>query len=96
MSNLKVLRIVAYLEGISFLLLLGIGVPLKYMYAIPLPNMIFGMTHGVLFMAYIAWVYFTGVEHKWKIRTFAISFIAGLLPFGTFVADARIFKQLSN
>jgi integral membrane protein len=91
-SNLPRLRLLAYLEGISFLLLLGIGMPLKYMYGIPTPNMVIGMAHGVLFLAYCAWVMIVRSENQWGFIKTSLALLASLLPFGTFVADVKLFR----
>ncbi len=86
------LRILAILEGISYLLL-AITVPLKYALDMGTPNKIVGMIHGILFIAYCIWVVVYGREAKWKLSTIFWSLIASLLPFGTFVADAKIFSK---
>ncbi|XOV68511.1 MAG: DUF3817 domain-containing protein [Fluviicola sp.] len=86
------LRILAVAEGISYLLL-ALTMPLKYMYEMGMPNKIVGMAHGVLFIAYCVWVVIYGREAKWKLSTIGWSLLASLLPFGTFVADAKIFKK---
>ena len=92
-TNLGRLRLLAWLEGISFLLLLGIGMPLKYMYEMPQPNMVIGMAHGVLFIAYCLWVFIVKIEHEWSLKKTFLALLASLIPFGTFVADAKLFKQ---
>jgi len=90
-SALGALRIVAILEGISFLSFL-ITMPLKYMMQITAPNKIVGMGHGILFIAYVFLVFWASTETKWDLKTKFWAYIASLLPFGTFVADAKIFK----
>jgi integral membrane protein len=92
-TNLGRLRMLAYLEGISFLLLLGVSMPLKYYYAMPAPNMIIGMIHGILFLAYCAWVFIVKDEEKWTGRKTFWALLASLLPFGTFVADVKLFRK---
>lgn len=92
-TNLNLLRLFGYLEGISFLLLLGVGMPLKYMYEMPKPNLIIGMAHGILFIAYCAWVYIVRMENKWNAAKTFWATVAAFIPFGTFVADAKIFRQ---
>jgi integral membrane protein len=87
------LRIIGFLEGISFLLLLGVGMPLKYMADMPTPNFYIGMIHGVLFILYCAAVFIVRDTHDWKIGKTAWALIAALLPFGPFVADARLFRE---
>jgi integral membrane protein len=90
-SAFGALRIVGILEGISFLSFL-ITMPLKYLYGIKEPNMIVGMGHGILFIAYVFLVFWASTETKWDAKTKFWAYIASLLPFGTFVADAKIFK----
>lgn len=92
MKNLNILRRLALLEGISYLLLLGICVPLKYMFNIPEPTHPVGLAHGVLFVAYCVWVLIVTREQKWTFKQMFLAGIASLLPFGTFIADKRIFK----
>jgi integral membrane protein len=87
------LRIVALLEGLSFLILLGIAMPLKYMAGIPQAVSIVGMAHGVLFIAYIIWAVLAKSQYKMSLMELFWSLVASVLPFGTFVADARIFKK---
>jgi len=86
------LRLLAILEGISYLLL-AVTVPLKYWYDMGMPNRIVGMAHGVLFIAYCVWVVVYAKEAKWKFSTTFWSLIASLLPIGTFVADSKIFQK---
>ena len=93
MSHLRTLRILAVLEGISYLLLLGICMPLKYIWDIPEPTYPVGLAHGVLFVAYCVWVLLVTLEKKWPFKTMFLAGIASLLPFGTFVADKKIFQK---
>ena len=94
-SSYKVIHIfrkVAILEGISFLLI-GITMYLKYEMAMPKPNFIVGIVHGILFIVYcfmLAWLFFSD---KWKFSEGFWSLVASLLPFGTFVADRYIFSK---
>ena len=92
-SNIGLLRLLAYLEGISFLLLLGVGMPLKYMYEMPKPNLYIGMLHGILFVAYCAWVMIVKSELKWSSSKTFWALLAAFLPCGTFVADVKLFSQ---
>lgn len=90
-SILKILRVVAILEGISYLLLF-ITMPLKRLYAMPEPNYFVGMAHGVLFIAYILLVFLANNHQKRSVKTQFYAYIASLIPFGTFVAEKKIFK----
>lgn len=87
------LRILAFIEGMSFLILLFICMPLKYMYEMPQPTKIVGMAHGVLFIAYCAWVFMAHQQYKWKITKTFWALLASLIPFGTFVADVKLFRE---
>jgi len=92
-SSLGRLRIVAVLEGISFLVLLGIAMPLKYIAGIPEVVRIVGMAHGVLFILYVVLLIQVAVERDWSWKKSIFAFIASLIPFGTFYADAKWFRQ---
>lgn len=94
-SLLGQLRLLAFLEGISFISF-GITMPLKYTMDIKEPNFYVGIAHGVLFIGYCVWVLINHYDRQWKLKTSALLFIASLLPFGTFVADAKILKKQSN
>jgi integral membrane protein len=93
MSKLKTFRIIAVLEGISFLVLLFIAMPLKYMMDQPLPVRITGMIHGILFIAFVFYLMMVKSELNWPPKKVFIAFIASLLPFGTFVLDAKVLKR---
>lgn len=84
-------RIVAFLEGCSFLLI-GITMILKYKYEMPGPNYVVGMVHGLLFILYSALLLNVAVVYKWSIRKVGLGFLASLIPFGTFYADKRLFR----
>jgi integral membrane protein len=92
-SSLPTFRILAFLEGISFLLLIGVGMPLKYVCAMPMPNKVIGMIHGVLFIAYIFYLMQVRAEKSWGFRLTFLAFLASLLPFGTFVLDAKLLRK---
>jgi integral membrane protein len=95
-SSLKTLTIMGYLEGTSFLLLLGIAMPLKYMMGIPEGVKYIGMAHGVLFIAYI--VILMGAANKIKMPLWAMpaGVMGSFLPFGPFIFDALLKKSLNK
>lgn len=93
---LKIFRLTAILEGISYLLLFGVGMPLKYISKIPEPNIYIGYAHGFLFIAYCVLAVLFCFEHKWGLKRFIILFIASLLPFGTFYIDKKYLKPLGQ
>lgn len=82
-------RLVAILEGISFLALLGIGMPLKYFAGMPLAVKYMGWAHGLLFIGYIVLAIPLFTRLKWPMERIYGVGIASLLPFGTFVLERR-------
>jgi integral membrane protein len=83
-------RFVAYGEGASFLALLGIAMPLKYMAGLPLAVRVVGLLHGVLFLAYLVLVFEAVGAGRFTLRTAALAVLASLLPFGPFVFERRV------
>ncbi|MFP2994468.1 DUF3817 domain-containing protein [Spongiivirga sp. MCCC 1A20706] len=92
---LKTFRITAILEGISYLLLFGVTMPLKYLASMPKPNIIVGYIHGFLFMAFVVLAAIVCYERRWGIKRFIIFFIASLLPFGTFYIDKKYLRAVA-
>ncbi|MCB9255644.1 MAG: DUF3817 domain-containing protein [Chitinophagales bacterium] len=95
-SNNKIIslmRIVAILEGLSYLFLFFVSMPLKYMADMPLPNKIGGMFHGILFIAYILLIFPTAKVLNWGGKTKALAALASILPFGTFYIDKKYLQQ---
>ena len=86
------LRVIGFLEGVSFLVLLFIAMPLKYIFDMPETNMVVGMAHGLLFILYIFSVIQVAIELSWNFRKVLLAFVASVIPFGTFYADAKLFK----
>jgi len=91
-TPLSRLRLIAFIEGWSFLILIGIGMPLKYAANIPEPNMLLGSLHGFLFVIYCLSVIEVLVRRSWGGFGRAFLFwlacaVASLVPFGTFVLD---------
>ena len=87
------LRILAFLEGTSFLLILFITMPLKYAYDMPEPNKMIGMVHGVLFIAYIVLVLQIKFHLDWGNKKTFLALLASIIPFGTFWADKKLFRE---
>ncbi|WP_445384661.1 DUF3817 domain-containing protein [Robiginitalea sp. IMCC44478] len=88
----KIFRSVALLEGISYLMLFALSMPLKHWGDIPEPNLYIGYAHGFLFLAYLALAVMVWMERKWKIKQLIVMVAAGLLPFGTFYLINHYFK----
>ncbi len=89
------LRILGILEGTSLLVLIFIGVPLKYMWHIPDLSRMVGTIHGALFLLFVFNTLSLGVEQKWKFREITWKvLLASVLPFGTFYIDRKILARL--
>lgn len=85
-------RKIAVAEGISFLVLLLIAMPLKYFAGLPEAVKIVGWAHGVLFVGYLVLAYGAKVTLNESFLWLVKAFIASLLPLGTFIFD-RQFKN---
>lgn len=91
----SIFRIVTYLEGISYILLLFIGTPLKYFAQNEVLVKGLGMPHGVLFLAYILLAFFIRPDYKWNQKEFFIILLASVIPFGTFYVDKKYLQVTS-
>jgi len=92
-TTLGQLRLLAIIEGVSYLMLFGITMPLKYIGDIGGPNKFVGMAHGVLFIMYCLWVVFYANKKNWSIMKILLALGASLLPFATFVVDRKYLKE---
>ena len=91
-STINIFRIIALLEGISYILLLGIATPVKYFLEEPKFVKLLGMPHGLLFIAYIAFAFLLRKEFAWNNKEFGIILLAPIIPFGTFYIDKKYLK----
>jgi len=89
-------RLIAILEGISYILLLSIGMPLKYLLHIAVIIKIMGWMHGVLFILYVIALARVTIVNKWGFVKVVVACIASLLPFGTFVLDRKLKQEEGN
>ena len=89
---MDILRIVAWSEGISFLLF-GISMPLIYGFDIPQPNYFIGMAHGLLFILYNLLILGFAAKRKWGIKQVIFLCFLSLVPFGTFYGDHKYLKN---
>jgi len=85
-------RLIALLEGISFLVLLFIAMPLKYGMDMPEAVRVIGMAHGLLFVVYLLLLLVVKEEQKWGFKLLIRSAVVSVLPFGTFYADKHWWK----
>jgi integral membrane protein len=84
------LRKTALVEAVSFLILLGVAMPLKYAWGMPLAVKVAGWIHGLLFMVFcVALVQAIRIA-RWPWPRSIMVFVAALLPFGPFIVDKRV------
>lgn len=86
-------KIIALLEGMSYILLLFVAVPIKYLANDPQYVKLLGMPHGVLFLAYIVLAIMLASDLKWNLKTILIVLAASIIPFGTFYVDRTYLKR---
>jgi integral membrane protein len=92
-TSISRLRIVGLIEGISFLVLLGVAMPLKYFAGLPQAVTVVGWIHGLLFIAFCVALTQAHQEAKWTLKRTGGVLIAALLPFGPFVIDKRLREE---
>lgn len=84
-----IFRLSGWLEGLSYLLLLGVAMPIKYVWGDPSWVSVVGMAHGILFVLYVGLAFVLYDREDWSIKKLAYAMIASFLPFGPFVFDAK-------
>ena len=93
---INIFRLTAFLEGVSYILLLFIAVPIKYLLNEALYVKILGMPHGILFIAYILFSIIAKIKYNWNFKKFLVISIASLVPFGTFYIDNKYLKNYTD
>jgi integral membrane protein len=94
-DSFGIFRVVAFFEGSSYLLLL-VTMVLKYGFNMPEPNMVVGMAHGVLFIAYVIMLVLAAREMKWTLLQMLFFFILSLVPFGTFYGEGHVWGEYAT
>jgi len=92
---MNLFRLIAFLEGVSYLLLLFIAVPVKYALGDPGYVKLLGMPHGILFVAYLGFAFYFKQEQNWSLKTLVVVLLGSVLPFGTFYVDKKYLKAES-
>ena len=83
-------RLVSLLEGSSFLVLLGIAMPLKYAAGRPEFVRYVGWAHGILFVLFLLALFEAASAQRWSVARIAGAFVAGVVPFGAFVLERKL------
>ena len=92
-KEMKLFRIIALLEGISYILLIFVAVPIKYTCGDASFVKFLGMPHGLLFMSYVGCSIFYMQNQNWNLKIFLIVLIASIIPFGTFYVDKKYLRS---
>ncbi len=92
-SPIRRLRTIGIFEGLSFLVLLGVAMPLKYFGDMPEAVKVVGWIHGILFIALCAALLNAKRVAQWTVQQAGRVVIAALLPFGPFVIDGWLRRQ---
>jgi len=88
-----IFRLVALLEGVSYILLMTVGLYFKYQFGDPTYVKLLGMPHGILFVSYIIFAFLIKENEKWGMKDLGIVLLASILPFGTFYVDWKYLKK---
>lgn len=89
-------RKTALIEGVSYLILLFIAMPLKYIFNISEAVKYFGWIHGVLFLVFAVILLAAAIKYKWTLKRIAIYLIGSVLPFVPFYLDKSLKKEYEN
>ena len=93
-KNVKKFGLINTVEGYSYLILLFIAMPLKYLAGVAIATRIAGSIHGILFIAFCILLVQAAQDTKWSLKESIIFFIASLIPFGTFFTKKKIQSYL--
>lgn len=90
------LRIISFLEGLS-LILLGMAMYIRYTnYDYSYLVRYAGMTHGLLFIAFMVILLIVCQRQKWSLVVFLLGLVASVIPFMPFVFERYIHKKQMN
>jgi integral membrane protein len=82
-------RLIAFAEGVSYIILLFIAMPLKYFFEQPQAVRMVGTAHGLLFVLYVLFVFLCKIEYRWNFAKTRLLLLVSLIPFGNFYADRK-------
>ena len=95
-TALKQLRSVGIAEGTSFLVLLLVAMPLKYVLHMPESVRAVGSVHGFLFVLYLLALVRAAFVERWKLSRVALGFLASIVPLGVFFFDRTLKSELAS
>lgn len=88
-NQIKVFKWVSIFEGVSFLVLLLIAMPLKYIWDSPEMVQVVGMAHGLLFVAYVLGAFLLFKPLGWSVKTLMVVCVSSVLPLGPFYVEKK-------
>ena len=91
---LKFFKNLAFVEGISAILLFFFAMPMKYFFDNPIFVKHIGMAHGILFMAYIIIATTLKFSLQWELKKYGIICLASIPPFGTFYIERKYLRNV--
>ena len=95
MSELQKFRLINKIEGISFIILIFIAMPMKYTFGYPIATKVVGMLHGLLVFAFIYQIIEAKKEADFNLKETALYSILSLIPFGSFYTDKLLAKKMT-
>ena len=95
MSELQKFRLINKIEGISFIILIFIAMPMKYSFGYPIATKVVGMMHGLLVFAFIYQIIEAKKEADFNLKETALYSILSLIPFGSFYTDKLLAKKMT-
>lgn len=95
MSELQKFKLINKIEGISFIILIFVAMPLKYSFGYPMATKVVGMLHGVLVFAFIYQIIEAKREAGFTLKETALYSILSLIPFGSFYTDKLLEKKMT-
>ena len=95
-KQLGIFARISFFEGVSFVVLLLIAMPLKYLLDMPLAVKYIGWAHGALFIAYGFQLLYVGVTYKWEFSKIGLYGICSLLPFAPFWVEKQVKKEIAQ
>ena len=94
-SSIGFFRLIAFLEGISLLILVFIAMPIKYGLGDPTMVKLVGQAHGILFLLFVFYAFKVGAEQEWSFKTTTWKvLLSSFIPFGTFYIDKHILRKI--
>lgn len=91
--TLNTFRTIAFWEGVSFVVLIFVGMPLKYFADLAIATKLIGWPHGILFILYVIYLVISARKANWSAARIALFFLAALIPFAAFYAERSVKKE---